>query len=202
MRRFLIPQIALRNLPMMMGVAAIGSVFAGVYGVLHDQVTYGISPEYFTKLKFDQFHYADFGFPPRVFVAQIGFLATWWVGFFCAWFLARRLTPGQPRRRALRQIAVGFAMIFASALLSAGVGFGYGVWCGSGADYASWRPMLNSLDIQDHWAFIRVAYIHNASYAGGLLGLVVALLLIRPQYDGQPGSCGETNCQIARSVDA
>ena len=39
----------------MLGVAAVGSVLAGVYGIFHDQVTYAISPEYFTKLKFDQF---------------------------------------------------------------------------------------------------------------------------------------------------
>ena len=181
MLRFLIPQLALRDLPVMLSVAAIGSVVAGVYGILHDQITYTISPEYFTKLKFDQFDYADFGLPPRVFVSQIGFLATCWVGFFCAWFLARRFVPRQTRRSALRQIAIGFAIIFACALLSAGVGFGYGVWRGSNADYSSWRPMLNSLDIQDQWAFIRVAYIHNASYLGGLLGLVVALLLVRPE---------------------
>lgn len=186
MLRFLIPQLALRDLPVMLGVAAVGAVFAGVYGTLHDQVTFTISPEYFTKLKFDQFEYADFGLPPRVFVAQIGFLATWWVGFVCAWFLARRLVPGQSRRRSLRQIAVGFAINFACALLSAGVGFGYGVWRGPSADYSSWRPILDSLDIEDRWAFIRVAYIHNASYLGGVIGLVLALLLIRPQREEVP----------------
>lgn len=39
---------------------------------------------------------------------------------------------------------------------------------------------LDSLDIEDRWAFIRVAYIHNASYLGGVIGLVLALLLVRP----------------------
>jgi len=151
-----------------------------VYGTLHDQVTYTISPEYFTKLKFDQFHYADFGFPDRVFAAEIGFLATCWVGFFGAWFLARRLIPKQPRSRALRQISIGFATISACALLSASIGFGYGLWRGSGADYASWQSTLSYLDIENDWAFIRVAYIHNASYLGGLVGLVLALAFVRP----------------------
>jgi hypothetical protein len=186
MLRFVIPQLALRDLPVMLSVAAIGAVFAGVYGILHDQVTFTISPEYFTKLKFDQFEYADFGFPSRVFVAEIGFLATWWVGFVCAWFLARRFVPRQSRRRSLRQIAVGFAIIFACALLLAGVGFVYGLWRGSSADYSSWRPMLDYLDIEDRWAFRRVAYIHNASYLGGVIGLVLALLLIQPQREEVP----------------
>ena len=73
----------------MLGYAGLGAVLAGLYGILHDEITYTISPEYFTRLKFYQFDYADFGLPPRVLVAEIGFLATWWVGFFAAWFLAR-----------------------------------------------------------------------------------------------------------------
>jgi len=28
-------------------------------------------------------------------------------------------------------------------------------------------------------SFVRVAYIHNASYVGGLLGLIVAILYVR-----------------------
>ena len=94
MLRFVIPRIALRDLPPMIAVAVCGAMVAGVYGILHDQITYTISPEYFSKFKFDQFRYAEIGLPDRVFVAEIGFLATWWVGFFSAWFLARRLVPG------------------------------------------------------------------------------------------------------------
>ena len=48
----------------MLGIAALGAVLAGCYGALHDQISYTISPEYFTKVKFEQFRYADFGWPP------------------------------------------------------------------------------------------------------------------------------------------
>ena len=84
MLKYLIPRIALRDLPPMLAAGLVGAVIAGVYGTLHDQFTFTISPEYFTKLKFDQFRWANLGLPERVFVAEIGFLATWWVGFFCA----------------------------------------------------------------------------------------------------------------------
>lgn len=143
MLRFLIPRIALRDLPPMITVAV---VVAGIYGIVHDQITYTISPEYFTKLKFDQFHYADIGLSDRVFVAAIGFLATWWVGFFCAWFLVRHLIPEQPRSHALRQISIGVAIVFVCALLSATIGFGYGLWRGPSADYSFWNPMLSLLE--------------------------------------------------------
>ena len=164
----------------MLGVAVVGAIAAGAYGALHDQVTYTISSEYFTRLKFHQFHYADFGFSDRVLVSEIGFLATSWVGFFCGWFLARRLIPGQPRPRAFRQISVGCAVIVACALVSAGIGYVYGLWRGPDADYSSWNTILDDLGVAHELSFVRVAYIHNAGYLGGLIGLVLALVLIRP----------------------
>ena len=59
----------------------ISIILAGLYGIIHDQITYTISPEYFTKFKYQQF-----GFEPAWFgghrqtVIIIGFLATWWTG--------------------------------------------------------------------------------------------------------------------------
>src|SRR2546421_307370 len=58
---------------------------AGLYGVLHDQLTYTICHEYYTKYKFYQFGLADIGTEailsnPRLSVAIVGFMATWWTG--------------------------------------------------------------------------------------------------------------------------
>lgn len=80
------------------------------------------------------------------------------------------------------------------------LGFGYGVWRGPNADYSSWAWAVNELDITDTWAFVRVAYIHNASYLGGVIGLVVALVTIRPNRrdeDGQ-GHIDERRTQRVR----
>ena len=181
MLKFLIPRIALHDLPPMFAAGLLGALIAGIYGILHDQVTFGISPEYFTKLKFEQFRWANLGLADRVFVSQIGFLATWWVGLFCGWFLARRHIPGQTPGSAWRKIMLGCAIIVLCALLSAGVGFAYGLWRGPGADYSAWRTTLAYLHIEDPWSFVRVAYIHNASYLGGLIGLIVALACVHPK---------------------
>ena len=86
----------------MLGYALVGALFAGIYGMVHDQVTYSICPEYFTRLKFSQFRYANFGLPPRVFVVEIGFLASWWVGLFAGWFIARIAVPSFPPAAAVR----------------------------------------------------------------------------------------------------
>ncbi len=164
----------------MICVALVGGIIAGIYGILHDQITYSISPEYFTKLKFEQFRYADFGLGDRVFASTIGFLATWWVGFIAAWFLARRLLPGQPRDRALCQIRTGIVCIIVFGLAFGIAGYGYGLWRGPDADYSSWAWAFHERNITDMSSFVRVAYIHNASYLGGFLGLVFALGMIRP----------------------
>lgn len=181
MLKYLIPRIALADLPPMFGMAFVGAIIAGTYGILHDHVTYSIGPEYFTKLKFKQFHYADFGLGNRAFVTCIGFLATWWVGFIIAWFLSRRLIPNQNRAIAYRGILKGFAIVLSCGLLAGIVGYLIGGRLGADSDYTTWQHVLNRFQITDPAAFLRVAYIHNASYLGGLIGFIVALLVVRPK---------------------
>ncbi len=173
----LYPKIRMALLPVMFGYAAFGGLLAGLYGILHDQVTYSISHEYFTQLKFAQFHYANFGLPRRVFVAEIGFLATWWVGFFAAWFIARITVPAFPREEAFRHSLRGFLIIIIVAFAGSVMGYILGVF--HGADYSAWQDFAFTLQISDLPSFVRVAYIHNASYAGGLIGLIIAILYVR-----------------------
>jgi len=50
-----------------------------------------------------------------------------------------------------------------------------------GADYSAWESLGSRLGILDLPSFVRVAYIHNASYVGGLIGLVAAIIWLRKQ---------------------
>ncbi|MBN1149739.1 hypothetical protein JXA84_00775 [candidate division WOR-3 bacterium] len=66
-------------------IAVLGSpLIAGIYGMLHDQFTYTVSREYYTKFKFIQLGLTKNGetltYPERLGVAKVGFLATWWTG--------------------------------------------------------------------------------------------------------------------------
>ena len=161
----------------MLRYAAVGAFLAGIYGILHDQITYSISQEYFTRLKFSQFHYANFGLHPRIFVAEIGFLATWWVGLFAGWFIARITVPAFAPATRFRRTIHGFLIMFACALTASVIGYVLGIL--HGADYSGWEPLASTLGIIDLPGFVRVAYIHNASYLGGLLGLIASLLYLR-----------------------
>jgi hypothetical protein len=172
----LYPKIRLAHLAAMLRYAALGGLLGGLYGVVHDQITFSISQEYFTRLKFLQFHYADFGFPPRVFVAEIGFLATWWVGFIAAWFIARLTVPAFPRATAFRHSLRGFGIIFAVAFAGTLGGFLFGLR--PNIDYSGWMGYAATHRVVDVPSFVRVAYIHNASYLGGLIGFLAALLYV------------------------
>jgi hypothetical protein len=196
-KNLIIPNIPLARVPVMIGYGVIGGLLAGFYGIIHDQLTYSISTEYFTRLKFSQFHYANFGLPHRVFVAEIGFLATWWVGFVAAWFLARVTVPSLPRATALRYSLRGYMIIFAGAFLGSIAGYLLGIL--HSHDYSDWEGFRYTFGVVDLPSFVRVAYIHNASYLGGLIGLIAAVIYTRKRTNNdntrlQPGAPVKT-CQ-------
>ena len=177
MRNIFYPKFCLALVPRMLACAGVGAAIAAVYGIAHDQFTYSISQEYFTNLKFAQFHYADFGFPRRVYVAEIGVLATWWVGFFAGWFIARIAVPRVKPNRMRRLCAVAFSIVFTVAIM--GTVFGYVFGLVHKPDIADWEAIGFQLHITDLPSFVRVAYIHYASCAGGFIGLVAALVHVR-----------------------
>ena len=179
--KYLIPRFPLRDLPTMLRFCLVGSLISGTYGIIHDQVTFTISPEYFENFKFDQFAWANFGFSDRIFVGCIGFLATWWVGVIVAWVLTRRMLPDQPRKSAFKKIISGFVVVFITGILFGIGGYLYGNYLGPNADYSNWNWAFLKYDITDRWSFMRVAYIHNAGYLGGLAGLILTYIFIRPE---------------------
>ncbi len=172
MRSFILPAAAWPVLRKAARLSLTGALFAGTFGIFHDQITYTISPEYFTRLKFDQFRAAEFGFPTRVFVAEIGFLATWWVGLIAAWFLARLALPKfeSPGKRVMKAMAVIVGITILSAFI------GYFVGPALLENRPDWRDALDSMGVADTTAFNRVAAIHLGSYAGAFLGWIAMMV--------------------------
>lgn len=160
-------------------IALQGAIVAGLYGALHDQISYSISPEYFTKLKFYQFSYADFGWPPRVFASEVGFLATWWVGLFAGWFLARVGLTEIPMPARKKCVVRSFAIVL---IVTAASGLG-GILLGFAAtqrgDLHEWSEYQRVLGLEDLPAFVIVAYLHLAGYLGALAGLIAAIVYVR-----------------------
>lgn len=147
---------------------AAACLIAALYGALHDIVTYWISPEYYTRFKFIQFGVIDLAMPDVVKAMWVGVRASWWMGvplgggIGCVLLFAPR---GHKRRLFL--MATG-CVVFCAASMA--IGFD-----GLIEDYSSYYMPAG---VTDRTAFLHVGSIHNGSYLGAALGMVIALCLL------------------------
>ena len=179
--RIIVPSLQRHRLTPMILLALCGALIAGVYGALHDQISYTISPEYFTRLKFRQFRWADAGWTPRVFASIVGFLATWWAGLFAGWFLARvGLDLISPPERRHRVAVNAFSIILCSVIIVGALGAILG-YIASHGDMSGWNRRREELSLHDVPRFVIVAWLHAAGYLGALLGIGVAIWYVRRQ---------------------
>lgn len=141
------------------GLAVAGAV---AYGVVHDQVTARICPEYFTM------GHADVGLrDPTLLGLYWGIAATWWVGVglgLPAGALARiGAWPKVEPREVLRPLLVALPCVAAAATVA-------GVHAASSAVPEDLRWWLGDA-ARGFWIDLR---IHQASYASGAAaGLVI-----------------------------
>jgi hypothetical protein len=154
------------------GLSALcGAFVAGCFGIVHDQITFTISPEYFTRMKFDQFRWAEVGLPERVFVAEIGFLATWWVGLIAGWFFARIAVRKfeNPVKQVTRALVIMVGITMSCGML------GYFLGPAMFGNREGWLDALQEMRVTDLRAFYQVSGIHLGSYAGALFGWIVMM---------------------------
>jgi hypothetical protein len=173
----------MRKFGICLGFIGLITLLAGLYGVVHDQLTYSISSEYFTKFKYEQF-----GFEPAWFgghrptVAVIGFLATWWVGLFIGvvfGLLGLLLVPKAILVNTLwRAVRLAFSTTIAAGL----AGYFYGRFYLAQTGVTWYLPE----DLQHPADFITVGAIHNFGYCGGLLGLLGGVVYILRHRGGRP----------------
>ena len=179
MLRYVVPIFEKEIFMPMLKISLLGAVFAGVYGVLHNQITFTISNEYFLKIKYLQFDYLNFGGSDRVRISIIGFFAACWAGLLSGWFLSRWFLPHGSLAKASRKIFLSSIIVFATSLVSATVGGAYIFFRRESIDYSNWNQLINYYNIEGKSAFINVAYIHNGSYLGVLFGMLIAIALVK-----------------------
>jgi RHS repeat-associated protein len=119
----------------------VACLLAGVYGVVHDQITYTVSPEYYTKFKFRQFGLLDSPLPERSRAAIVGFRASWWMGIPIGILVGAVgfIHPGH--RRMLFVSLRSFMLVVGFTLLVGLIGLVYGFFSTSSidiADYGGW----------------------------------------------------------------
>jgi hypothetical protein len=167
---------------------AAGCVISGVYGALHDQISYSVSPDYFHHLKFRQFDIPHLH--NRLGAALVGWHATWWMGLFIGIpVLTVGLIMPDARTYTTRCLA-SFAVVAVTALA---VGLGGLAWACQNITAPADVPWGPPNGVTDKVAFERVGVMHNFSYLGVFTAsayLVVARLrLSKPA--GTTGATGD-----------
>jgi hypothetical protein len=157
---------------------------AGLYGALHNQISYTVSPDYFHAFKFHQFGIPE-ALRGRVGASIVGWHASWWMGLLIGVpvLLVGLILPGW--EVYLRRCLIAFAVVAVTALV---VGLGALVYAcvtfSEAAEPGDWFPA----GVADRVAFARAGTMHNFSYLGGFLGIVTGSVYLivrrvrRPQH--------------------
>jgi hypothetical protein len=154
---------------------ALAVLIGSLFGALHNQVSYTISPEYFHNFKFNQFRIE----PPlenRLGAALVGIKASWWMGLVIGvipFLLGARRQPSAIafRQKGIRAISAVVGLATLCAL--------FGALCGP----RLLSPQAAKLfyiptDVTNPADFMNAGLMHDASYLGGLLGLLGASVIM------------------------
>jgi hypothetical protein len=155
-------------------IVLVAVVLAGIYGAVHNQVSYTVSPEYFTKFKFRQFGLVDAPLPERVRASLVGALGTWSMGIPIGLLVGAAGLIHRNHHRmltiTLQSLAVAVAFTFFFEL--GGLLYGYlKTETINLADYRDWSIPDDVLNVR---RFLCAGYMHAAGYLGGVTSILVA----------------------------
>jgi|694.fasta_scaffold03380_10 hypothetical protein len=161
----------------------IGCIFAGLYGAIHNQISYSVSPEYFTAFKFHQFQIGEV-IPPRIGAAIVGWNAAWWMGIV----IGIILIPLGLCIRGTQNYFWGMIRVFGVVTVTTLI---IGLLALAIAFLIIDKEQVGRIsryghEITDVVAFARAGTMHNFSYLGGFAGIIsggIAILRLRRQSD-------------------
>jgi hypothetical protein len=163
-------------------------LFAGIYGAIHNQISYTVAPEYFTQFKFHQFRIAE-DTPDRIGAGIVGWYAAWWMGIV----IGIILIPFGLVIRGNANYFWGMIHVFgvvAMTTLSVGLVALASAFVIVDVDNVGEISRYGN-EIRDDAAFERAGTMHNFSYLGGLVGIItggVAILWLRRRSTASPST--------------
>lgn len=164
----------MKKLMIMPVLLVLGCLIAGIYGCLHDQISYTVSPEYYTRFKFHQFSVPE-TLHNRLGAALVGWQATWWMGIVIGVFVIPCGLILRGWRSYLVQTLLSFGVVAVTAFI---VGVGaltvsfFTIHPGSVPKWPYPEGLVDTVN------FARVGTMHNFSYLGGVIGIVTGIVYI------------------------
>ncbi len=146
-------------------------VLAGLYGALHNQISYSVSPGYFHEFKFIQFG-IDQAFQNRLGASIVGLQASWWMGIIIGIpiYLVGLFVRGT---KLFIQAYLKAAMIVVGVTLTVGAAALLVSFFSVSPDNLPW--WMDNRQVSNPVAFARAGMMHNHSYLGGGIGLFLGL---------------------------
>jgi len=147
----------------------IAPMMAGLYGFIHDQITYNISEEFFTKFRFDHYDF-PYAWHPRARAGMIGILNAWKTGIPFGIILTAvgriHMNTHKLLVYTFYTYLLTFFMSFAFSIAAA--------YMPVPADIVALKLSMPK-NILDPIAFQRVVQINNFGYVGGIIGMLMGI---------------------------
>jgi hypothetical protein len=158
-----------------LALIAVAIVAAGIFGALHNQVTYSVGPDYFHQFKFLQFGIPP-ETPPRIGAAIVGWRASWWMGVLVGSppFLLGLLLLSSARMFWSARLRAIFAVLL-MASLAASIGWVFGLMA---VDAKTASQIQLPATITEPVGFLRAGVMHDASFVGGFVGIFAAIWIM------------------------
>lgn len=152
-------------------IILITPIITGLYGVVHNQISFTISPEYFTEFKFEQFRIAP-AIPYRLGASFVGWSASWWMGVPLGIILGLLGLIQTGWKHMLKAYFKSLPYAISAVLLTGICGLIYGKMFLIDQDL-NWVFPEKLIDRE---SFIAVGTMHNFSYIGGITGLIAGVI--------------------------
>ncbi len=156
-------------------------LIGALYGAIHNQISYTVSPEYFLSFKLHQF-----GLPEHLIhrggAALVGALSSWWMGLIIGvpiCFIGLRPKNASHLATAFSKsasVAVGVTLLLGTVTLTAS----FFTMTPDNIPVSAMRP-----NVQDALAFARAGAMHDFGYLGGLVGMAAGCVLMWRECSGR-----------------
>ena len=148
-------------------IIALGLATAVGYGIVHDQVSVRVCPEYLTVA---HPRIVDTSSPTLIALAW-GVAGTWWVGLPLGCLLAAAARAGGSRPKVASKELLRPALLLVGAMTAISVAAGFAGHALSRAGvFNILEPIASQIPPDRHASFMGVLWSHLGAYAAGLIG--------------------------------
>jgi len=154
-------------------IVLISIILASVSGIFHNQISYSISNEYFTKFKLEQFGLEAYPDTVGMTIGMVGIWSTWWFGLLIG-LINGIVGLFQPTAKMMWKSAFG------ATIRTLGIAIGFGILGILVGQFiisnlnANWNLPA---DLTDRKSFLTAGTVHNFSYIGGIIGLIYGIIV-------------------------